>query len=285
MAASLPSPPESRSSTPGSEQQKDLDTDTGINTLSQRLDELLEQYLHLLDRYTTLREQLSKSFSSGFFTLAHAQRASTLGAGRRYGQECYDERMKALRVVKVGNEGHGDGLVWKVSRKVAPTTNGADAGPRAEKDSADLQSHGKDEDVSEEVKGQSKDAPQVEGNDRNARKKQDPATRDPITWFGILAPSALRQCQPHFSRIVESQIPDLLSIESNMRCVEAQIWVLREELGLMHEYNLSETNKEEIEHDGLEGEETQVKQPAKPAFRSLPSRPAHSKSHLLKLGE
>jgi len=277
MATSLPSPPLSRSNTPGSEQQKDLvtdtDTDTSKDTLSQRLDALLEQYLHLLDQYTTLREDLSNSFSSAFFTLAHAQRASTLGAGRRYGQEYYDDRMKAQRLVKVDNDAPRHGLVWKVSRKVAPTR----------KDNVDLQSREKEDDVSQEVKGQTKDAPEVEEDSTNEREKQDPATRDPITWFGILAPSALRQSQSHFTRLVEDQIPDLLSIESKMRRVEGQIWLLREELGLMHDYEQHET-KEEVEHDGL-GEDARVKQPTKPAFRNLPSRPAHSKSHLLKLGE
>ncbi|KAK5094723.1 hypothetical protein LTR70_003887 [Exophiala xenobiotica] len=280
MATSLPSPPLSRSSTPGSEQQKDLVTDT----LSQRLDALLEQYLHLLHQYTTLREELSNSFSSAFFTLAHAQRASTLGAGRRYGQEYYDDRMKAQRLVKVDNDAPRHGLVWKVSRKVAPTRDGADAGPNTEKDNVDLQSREKEDDVSQEVKGQTKDAPEVEEDSTNEREKQDPATRDPINWFGILAPSALRQSQSHFTRLVENQIPDLLSIDSNMRRVEGQIWLLREELGLTHDYEQSET-KEEVEHDGLEGEEAQVKQRAKQAFRNLPSRPAHPKSHLLKLGE
>jgi len=67
------------------------------------LDTLLEQYLTLLDTYTSLREELSKQFSSGFFNLASAQRnaSSTLGAGRRYGEEGYDGRMKALRRMQV----------------------------------------------------------------------------------------------------------------------------------------------------------------------------------------
>lgn len=95
MADSLPSPPESRSSTP----DETKNTDTNTDALTARLDDLLEQYLELLDQYTTLREELSKTFSSGFFSLAQAQRASTLGAGRRYGEECYDERMKAQRKV------------------------------------------------------------------------------------------------------------------------------------------------------------------------------------------
>src|SRR5436305_5836411 len=64
----------------------------------ERLDNLLETYLELLDEYTTLRTQLSKQLSDGFFSLASANHTSpTLGSGRRYGEEGYDERMKAHR--------------------------------------------------------------------------------------------------------------------------------------------------------------------------------------------
>ena len=64
----------------------------------ERLDSLLEAYLELLDEYTTLRTQLSKQFSEGFFALARANHTSNnLGSGRRYGEEDYDERMKAQR--------------------------------------------------------------------------------------------------------------------------------------------------------------------------------------------
>jgi len=258
--------------------KRDPDTDTDPDTLSQRLDELLEQYLHLLDQYTVLREELSKSFSSGFFSLAHAQRASTLGAGRRYGHEYYDERMKAQRVVKIDEERQPDGLVWNVGRKVAPTMTAGDAGSRAKEEHAAVQPGEKHE--------------QMEENNKKERRKQDPATRDPITWFGILAPSSLRQCQSHFTDAVENQIPNLLSVESDMRRVEDQIWVVREKLGLMHEYDQSHTDEEEAEDHELGDAETQVKAPAKvstakasASTRNLPSRPAHSKSHLLKLGE
>src|SRR2546429_5856786 len=62
----------------------------------ERLDSLLEAYLELLDEYTSLRTQLSKQFSEGFFALARANHTSNnLGSGRRYGEEGYDERMKA----------------------------------------------------------------------------------------------------------------------------------------------------------------------------------------------
>ena len=89
MANTLPSPP-----TTPSPSSPDLAT---------QLDTLLEPYLSLLDTYTTLRAQLSAHFSAGFLSLAHANRnaASVLGAGRRFGEEGYDERMKARRGVRI----------------------------------------------------------------------------------------------------------------------------------------------------------------------------------------
>ncbi|EXJ82018.1 hypothetical protein A1O1_08086 [Capronia coronata CBS 617.96] len=120
MASSLPSPPSSQSpslepkedSIPVSEKEEDgtldpplqetgVKNDTGTEQLSDRLDTLLESYLDMLDTYTRLREQLSQDFSAGFFALAQANRNSILGPGRRYGEEGYDKRMKALKRVHI----------------------------------------------------------------------------------------------------------------------------------------------------------------------------------------
>lgn len=74
-----------------------------------RLDALLEIYLDHLDTYQKLREELSKNLSAGFLSLAQANRTSNLGSsGRRYGEEGYDDRMKAGRIVKVHVHGDGD---------------------------------------------------------------------------------------------------------------------------------------------------------------------------------
>jgi hypothetical protein len=49
---------------------------------------------------STLRTQLSKQFSDSFFSLARANHTSpTLSSGRQYGEEGYDERMKAQRKI------------------------------------------------------------------------------------------------------------------------------------------------------------------------------------------
>lgn len=86
------------------------------DALISRLDDLLEQYLHTLDRYQKTHEQLSKQLSSvssiflyhyfniltlsqGYLSLAQAnfQNRSTA----HYGQDSYDERMQATRKLYV----------------------------------------------------------------------------------------------------------------------------------------------------------------------------------------
>ncbi|KAK5937761.1 hypothetical protein PMZ80_009890 [Knufia obscura] len=291
MADTLPSPPASRASTPDSKSEHTNDTEP----LSQRLDELLEQYLELLDQYTTLREELSKPFSSGFFSLAQAQRTSTLGASRRYGQECYDQRMKAQRVVEDtdGKERIGDRIVYKVVKRIWSSARIEEEKVEAGKEDSDPKPSGKTEHTPDDTKG-TEDMSQNERPEENSsaeRKKQDPATRDPITWFGLLAPPALRQCQSHFIQAAENQIPKLLSVQSRMQYLEENIWKVREDLGIMHEYEPNEEDAIEVEvQETMPKEEEQERQPLKASVSkssrmNLPSRPAHSKSTLLKLGE
>ena len=137
-AASYPSPPASPSPATGidasTEHTPSISAEGASennDTLSARLDALLESYLGLLDTYTTLRAQLSKAFSSGFLALAQANRTSTLGPGRRYGEEGFDERMKAFKRVRIGfkseldAEAHGKGSLHGLS-PVVPIDQGSE---------------------------------------------------------------------------------------------------------------------------------------------------------------
>lgn len=80
-----------------------------------RLDTLLEIYLERLDTYQQLRNELSKNFAAGFLSLAHANHTSSLGSGRRYGEEGYDLRMKAGRRVRIHTKADQD--IVGLSRK------------------------------------------------------------------------------------------------------------------------------------------------------------------------
>ncbi|KAJ4346121.1 hypothetical protein N0V95_005674 [Ascochyta clinopodiicola] len=64
-----------------------------------RLDTLLEQYLHTLDEYEKLTQQLSAQLSTAFFSLAQANFHNRSGV--HYGQDRYDERVQATRKMYV----------------------------------------------------------------------------------------------------------------------------------------------------------------------------------------
>ena len=48
-------------------------------------------------------------------------------------------------------------------------------------------------------------------------------TRDPLNWFGILVPSALRTAQSRFKYVVADLVPALASISKDMREVEIEV--------------------------------------------------------------
>ena len=280
MAETLPSPP--RSSRNSSISSDHDSSDHNDSDLSTNLDNLLAQYLELLDTYTRLREDLSKSCSAGFFTLAQAQRASTLGAGRRYGQECYDQRMKSQRKVKVQKSNSNSNEINELSIVESDLVR------------EDRLAVEKVQPLSDETtaitKSNSNDTKsvQVEADPlvSTKRAKVDPWVRDPLTWFGILAPPSLRITKSTFVGIVEQTIPALLNADMAMRRLEEQVWDLRRQLGIEAEYqsvHVNGTDEPETEESALVPSESH--QPSRSNKQRLPQRPTHAKSHLLKLGD
>ncbi len=63
------------------------------------MNELLQRYLTLLDEYTSLRTELSRLQTGVYQDLARANFAAE--RGMRYGADYYDERMQALRTLRV----------------------------------------------------------------------------------------------------------------------------------------------------------------------------------------
>ncbi|KAJ9607921.1 hypothetical protein H2200_008000 [Cladophialophora chaetospira] len=233
MAAQLPSPPSSRPTSP----EPSPESHNDIESLASRLDALLIEYLSLLDTYTLLREQLSKHFASGFFALAQANRNanSTLGAGRRYGEEGYDERMKAGRILSIARSRRsytGEG-VQKAELEIEGEEKKQEEGPQ------DQSSHIAEADGTGSVHAEA-DKQEDSAMYTYSLGPSPTSTKDPLKWYGILIPPALRTCQTHFTSAVSSSIPELLNTTSKMRRVEEDIWNLRRELGVMDEYTVSE---------------------------------------------
>ncbi|KIX92210.1 uncharacterized protein Z520_12091 [Fonsecaea multimorphosa CBS 102226] len=283
MPSHLPSPPSSRSTSPdGSSssqpqlvqaeqvepqhQSKDEES-SGANLLSDRLDALLVSYLTILDTYTNLRAQLSRDLSGGFFALAQANRNanSTLGVGRRYGEEGFDERMKAAKVVKIqetGNtrlpESYNEKEQEEVEEHAPVQKNGCETGNGKSGDERTA-AQGNKEDMekptgdSEEYIQQSATAPYCFSVSSLASN----LTKDPLKWYGILIPTALRTCQSHFATTISSTIPEILNTTSAMRGLEEEIWAVRRQLGIVDNYETANIDElEKKDGDNIESNTT-----------------------------
>lgn len=53
---------------------------------------------------------------------------------------------------------------------------------------------------------------------------------DPISWYGILVPSSLKNAQKSFIEAVDGGIPQIVSVMREMRCVEDMVYELRREI-------------------------------------------------------
>jgi vacuolar-type H+-ATPase subunit D/Vma8 len=148
--------------------------------LMQKLDALFEQYLNTLDQYQKTREQLSSQLSSGFMSLAQANFSNK---GRQYGQDYYDERMQAQRVLSIASD--KDVLNVKCERV-------------------------KDE-ISEDANGE------------ETTQKLKFASKDPLRWFGVLVPPRLRSAQASFASVVEGPVPRLIILQHELRNLEIEI--------------------------------------------------------------
>jgi coiled-coil domain-containing protein 115 len=272
-----------------------------------RLDSLLETYLELLDEYTTLRTQLSKQFSDGFFSLARANHISpTLGSGRRYGEEGYDERMKAQRRIVYStrdskrDENWDETEDWKAgssvrSQSLEPSDSKADTLPgygmsiqktEAPLDSQETSSSDETDTDKQRIVGavpqndESTSSPFANAlpttvkpsSPSSTKTKSAASNRDPLNWYGILIPPPLRQAQASFISAVESSVPQLLNTSASMHDLEARVTKLRIELGLRPgpdaDQNIDKSTS-------AQGEDTSTTSP-----NSQPSQPTKDVAHV-----
>ncbi|KAF2229516.1 hypothetical protein EV356DRAFT_493644 [Viridothelium virens] len=177
-----------------------------------RLDELWERYLGLLDRYRVTQEEVARCFSSGFMSLAQANFNSP--NRMRYGQDYYDERMQAIRTLSFPPS-EGKAPLMKIA---STQSRGSSATQRTsaevEDDSTTSTGHRKSrENNLRPLQGQI-------GTDSLPRSE---STRDPLKWFGILVPPALRAAQQSFETAVEGPLVKLAAVKSEISETEAEI--------------------------------------------------------------
>ncbi|KAF2109734.1 hypothetical protein BDV96DRAFT_604608 [Lophiotrema nucula] len=181
------------------------------DALVEQLDSLLERYLNTLDMYEKAQQMLTSILSSANFNNR---------SGLRYGQDHYDERMQATRTITVAGE--ESKAAFSVSApKDAPTTS------TVTKDSPSANA------TEESPTGDSPQESATEPEDpkvNNASSSDRYSSTDPLRWFGILVPPALRQAQSSFVAAVEEPIPEIATLIKDLRKQEIDIGRLRKQL-------------------------------------------------------
>ncbi|KAF1838518.1 hypothetical protein BDW02DRAFT_564880 [Decorospora gaudefroyi] len=201
--------------------------------LIDQLDSLLERYLCTLHEYQQVMQELSKQLSSGYISLAQANYHNSSSA-IRYGKDCYDERMQAIRKVHVSETGcpkrhrpHFSVQSDEVARQGVHVSD-------AEVKEYQREVEGKGSmfyhtEVPSEPEAQAKAG--QDANDESTQEQKEPGkpakadekSADPLRWFGILVPPALRSAQSTFVGAVEGPIPQLATIARDLRTQEMEI--------------------------------------------------------------
>ncbi|KAK4115222.1 hypothetical protein N656DRAFT_688495, partial [Canariomyces notabilis] len=163
------------------------------------IDAHLQHYLALLDEYTILRNTLHILQTNVFQHLARANFSAERGI-RYYGKDYYDERMQAVRRVRILSS--SDDV-----RKQSSENGSRDAGHDDEEGK-------KTQPTFKEDTGRSQPG--------NKEKQQSPPT-DPLRWFGVLTPMPLRLAQAQAIKAVEEVIPKLATISAEMAAVELEV--------------------------------------------------------------
>ncbi len=196
---------------------------------SESIDELLAHYLGLLHTYTELRGELASRQTSMYGNLARANFAAERGF--RYGPEHFDGRMQALVRLAVSDSSVSGGE----EKKQEPAATFAVVRPKKEAaKTADSGKDGEPKDGGEPKKGSEVDATNDDddaGRDASERteKKTKKAVktpkgpRDPLQWFGVLTPMALRKAQQDAIAVVDDVVPRLASVAGEMAAVEIEV--------------------------------------------------------------
>ncbi|KAI1212424.1 uncharacterized protein F4807DRAFT_416065 [Annulohypoxylon truncatum] len=164
------------------------------------IDKLLERYLHLLHEYTALRDQLSSLQTGIYQNIARANFAAERGL--RFGQDHYDERMQASRRVAITPEDDGQ-------ESSVPIFTITSESKDPEKEAA----------VDDDARNVAEEGEKKEADASSAKMRR----RDPLRWFGLLTPMALRQAQAQSIEAVEQVIPKLVSVNAEMAQVEIEV--------------------------------------------------------------
>jgi len=203
-------------------------TDTSLLELEDHLDELWESYLGLLDQYTKAQNEIKTHFNSGFLSLAKAQSSAALG--RRYGQDWYDERMKASRKARVLSASVDD-----AEDSVIASLKGLSVSMTpSELNSRSTQSDEKASDTESNEEGFKQQQPSPPGtpepqsqpdqdDEKQTDQAEEPKPTNPLRWYGVLVPPELKRAQSAFSAVLEDHSTSENPDEADSVCTESPV--------------------------------------------------------------
>jgi hypothetical protein len=224
-------------------------TDPSLLELEDHLDELWESYLTLLDQYTKAQDEIKKHFNSGFLSLAKAQSSASLG--RRYGQDWYDERMKASRKARVLSASADDTEDSVGADLQRLSISAVPRGPTIQIVHSEEKKSKSESEIKEEESKQQQQQPSPPGTpEPESKPKEDEETKpdqseeskptNPLRWYGVLVPPELRRAQSAFTAATggssaseesdetcNGPIADAVNTARGIRDIEAEIRKIR----------------------------------------------------------
>ncbi|KAI0148494.1 hypothetical protein GGR57DRAFT_242665 [Xylariaceae sp. FL1272] len=218
-----------------------------------KIDTLLERYLHLLHEYTTLRSELNSLQTGIYQSIARANFSAERGVW--YGRDFYDERMQASRLVSTsleppslpgdGEEGNDSREQVMCSGESVPTfrvVKAEEVERGGQKESRDEHPDGSEDAIGgSSVPAKERDTSIIDtdakleekavASDSDTTLLKTATRKDPLRWFGLMAPTSLRQAQSHSIRAVGDVIPRLCSVNAEMSRVEIEVRRARKRRG------------------------------------------------------
>lgn len=222
---------------------EEVKPEIGVYELRDQLDALWEKHLTLLDSYHQAQQQLARHFSSGFFDLAQATFKSTSRV--RYGQEYYDDRTQATRRFEASTDDNDlPCLALKADDTSPPTDTSSEHSTKSGEKSSEKEAGEKKTEEPEQqptppstpLRDPDEEEPSKEQEEQDTSEStshQDKAQkkpRDPLHWYGILVPPALRASQKSFISAIESPLIEAANSAQALRLVAVEIRKLRKDI-------------------------------------------------------
>ena len=224
------------------------DVEPKLDKLHDHLDSLWVTYLNHLDAYNSAQKLLQKHMSAGFLSLARANFNARNGV-RRYGQDYYHERAIATSRVTISAEKGAPKPTVEIV-KWSPPTNESDEDSET---AVEVEKMGeKDEDIRQLPSPPGTPEPETQPTPNESNSGNEPTSSgatpgiisseaDPLKWFGILVPQALRSSQASFHAALHDAVADTVNSAKGMRSIEVEIRKLRKEIRRAEKRDLAQS--------------------------------------------